>query len=59
MTRYYNLTVYYKYDVHTGFYTKHYNIIADNIFDSIRLNYVKLYLRGVYKVLKFEYDIVQ
>lgn len=59
MTRYYNLTVWYKHNINEGFIKEHYKIITENILNNIKARYEKGYMDGDYAALKIEYVIVQ
>ena len=59
MTRYYDLTVYYKRDTQEGFEKQHYSIITEEILNATKTKYESAYNRGEYVALRFEYEIIQ
>lgn len=59
MKRYFNLSVYYKYNKEDGFYKEYFQNINENTLNRIKERFEKEYENGDYVALRFEYDLIQ
>ena len=57
--RFYELTVWYKYQVSDVFFIEHYHHLTEETMHSIIKRYDSEYLSGDYSALRVEYEIIE
>lgn len=59
MAKYYNLTVWYKHNVSTGFFREDYNLITEDTLNRIIKRYNEKYKNSDYVALQIEFIMLQ